>query len=136
MKRGIPISVIFLLLFNEAFDAAAQYCFKRAALVLGARSVTTPAEVFTFSVDALSQGWLWVGVAIIAVVFLSWAIVLTKVDLSVAMPLTSISYVFVALGSMCFLGEHVSLMRWSGIGLILVGVAVVSATSEHPLPKA
>lgn len=135
IKRGIPTSVVLLLLGNELCDAVAQYCFKRAAIALEARSISSLAEAWSFSVDALSQGYLWAGIGIIAAVFLSWAIVLAKVDLSVAMPLTSISYVFVALGAMWFLGEHVSLMRWSGIGLILVGVAIVSATSEHPLPK-
>ena len=136
IKRGIPISVVFLLLLNEAFDTGAQYCFKRAAQQLGSPTVSTVREALAFSVDAFSQGYLWAGIAIIAGVFLSWAIVLTKVDLSVAIPLTSVSYVFVALASRFFLAENVSLLRWSGIGLILIGVGVVSATSEHPGPKA
>ena len=135
IKRGIPVSVVFLLLLNEAFDAVAQYCFKRAAQQLGSPAVSSVGDAAAFAFSALSQGYLWAGVALVALVFVSWAIVLSKVDLSVAMPLTSISYVFVAFAALFFLHEHISVLRWCGIGLILAGVAVVSATSEHPAPK-
>lgn len=135
IKRGIPASVAFLVVLNEAFDAVAQYCFKRAAQHLGSMSVHSISDALVFAWAALGEGYLWAGVALIAIVFLSWAIVLAQVDLSIAIPLTSISYVFVALGSLWFLGEHISLLRWSGIGLILLGVAVVSATSEARPPK-
>jgi len=63
-------------------------------------------------------------------------VVLSKVDLSVAMPMTSFSYVFVALTSMIFLHEHISVMRWCGILFILVGVMIVSQSSHREEEKA
>ena len=46
--------------------------------------------------------------------------------LSVAYPLSCLSFVFGMLGAMAFLGEQIPLGRWIGIGLILVGAALIS----------
>jgi drug/metabolite transporter (DMT)-like permease len=51
---------------------------------------------------------------------LSWA------DLSYVLPLTSIGYVLVAIVGRVFLHEQITARRWSGIALIMVGVALVS----------
>lgn len=133
-KRGIPLSVVVLLLINEMFDAFAQFCFKKTAASQGTPAVVDLSTAYAFVVGTISQGYLWIGVGAIALVLISWLVVLSKIDLSVAVPLTSFSYVFVALVSWVFLHEHISALRWSGIGLILLGVALVSMTSESQEP--
>lgn len=135
MTRRSVTWVILLLLLGEAIDAAAQFCFKQTALALGEPSISSASGALAFAVSALSQGYLWIGMGIVLLVFIGWGIVLSKVDLSVAMPLTSISYLFVALTSVVFLHEHISGLRWLGIGLILIGVMIVAKTSEHPEKK-
>lgn len=52
---------------------------------------------------------------------LSWA------DLSYVLPVTSMNYVLVALAGRLLLHEHISPRRWTGISLIMAGVALVSA---------
>jgi drug/metabolite transporter (DMT)-like permease len=51
---------------------------------------------------------------------LSWA------DLSYVLPLTSVGYVLVALAGRLLLHEQISARRWTGIMLIMTGVALVS----------
>jgi uncharacterized membrane protein len=51
---------------------------------------------------------------------LSWA------DLSYVLPLTSVGYVLVALAGELLLHEQISARRWTGIMLIMTGVALVS----------
>jgi uncharacterized membrane protein len=51
---------------------------------------------------------------------LSWA------DLSYVLPVTSVNYVLVALAGRLLLHEQISPRRWTGIGLIMAGVALVS----------
>jgi drug/metabolite transporter (DMT)-like permease len=55
---------------------------------------------------------------------LSWA------DLSYVLPVTSVNYVLVALAGRLLLGEQISARRWTGIGLIMAGVALVSAATS------
>ena len=53
---------------------------------------------------------------------LSWA------DLSYVVPVTSFSYVLSALVAEVWLGEHVLPLRWAGIAVITLGVALVALT--------
>jgi drug/metabolite transporter (DMT)-like permease len=47
------------------------------------------------------------------------------------LPVTSIGYVMTALAGRFFLHEHISIWRWAGIGLIVLGVTLVARTSPH-----
>lgn len=78
---------------------------------------------------ALSNWRLILGTGLQAVYFGLWLAVLSWEDLSVALPLQALSYVVVAFLSQWYLGEHVGGMRWAGICLICVGVALVTRSS-------
>ncbi len=79
--------------------------------------------------NALSNWRLILGTAMQAVYFGLWLAVLSWEDLSVALPLQALSYLVVAFLAQWILGEHVSGMRWAGICLICVGVALVTKSS-------
>ena len=51
---------------------------------------------------------------------LSWA------DLSYVLPVTAVGYVLVAIAGRVLLHEQITAKRWMGIGLIMLGVALVS----------
>ena len=57
---------------------------------------------------------------------LVWFAVLAKSPLSLVYPLMSLSYVFGLVLARYCLGESISLVRWAGVGLICVGVALVT----------
>ena len=59
-----------------------------------------------------------------------WIVALSRVDVSVAYPMLSVGYVVNALLAMWLFGEVVSLQRWLGIGIILVGVTLVARTGS------
>jgi drug/metabolite transporter (DMT)-like permease len=125
-KRGVPLAILAVLFLNEAVDSFAQFCFKKTALAQGAPSITSLGSAGAFLMGVLGQGYLWLGVAAVALVFVSWTVVLSKVDLSAAMPVTSLSYLMVALTAVVFLHERIPVLEWCGIFLIMVGVAIVS----------
>ncbi len=78
---------------------------------------------------ALTNWRLILGTAMQAVYFGLWLAVLSWEDLSVALPLQALSYVVVAFLAQWYLGENVTPMRWAGICLICVGVALVTRSS-------
>lgn len=80
---------------------------------------------------ALTNWRLILGTAMQAVYFGLWLAVLSWEDLSVALPLQALSYIVVAFLAQWYLGENVSPMRWAGIGLICVGVAMVTRSSVN-----
>ncbi len=82
-------------------------------------------------VQSLSNWRLILGTALQAVYFGLWLAVLSWEDLSVALPLQALSYLIVAFLAQWYLGENVGGMRWAGICLICVGVALVTRSSVH-----
>lgn len=55
-----------------------------------------------------------------------WVVGLSRLPVSQAYPVLSLGYIVAALLAWIMLGESVSLARWSGIGLIIAGVLLVS----------
>lgn len=54
-----------------------------------------------------------------------WLAALSRVPLSVAYPVVSLSYVIILGSSVVILGERPSLTTWSGALLVMVGVALI-----------
>lgn len=55
-----------------------------------------------------------------------WLVVLSHIDVSLAFPVLSLSYVAVVAYSALFMGDAVGLRRWCGVLLIVIGVAVLA----------
>lgn len=74
------------------------------------------------------------GVALLMVWLISQLSLLSRVDLSYVLPVTSISYVLTALMGKFLLHEPVSTGRWIGIGLVVLGVSLVARTVPRTAP--
>jgi uncharacterized membrane protein len=81
-------------------------------------------------VQALFNPWVATGVGLLILWMLSQMTLLSWADLSYVLPVTSVGYVLAALMGHFFMAERISPARWAGIGLIMVGVALVGDT--HP----
>ena len=55
-----------------------------------------------------------------------WIIGLSRVDVSVAYPMLSLGYVVNAFAAWYLFGEVLSMQRLIGIGIILIGVAILA----------
>jgi hypothetical protein len=68
---------------------------------------------------------LLVVLALAAALFALWLLALTKLELSVALPLASIALVANAVGSGFLLGEGLGILRIGGVLTVAVGIAMV-----------
>jgi drug/metabolite transporter (DMT)-like permease len=75
------------------------------------------------------------GVLLLIVWLISQLSLLSRVDLSYVLPVTSVSYVLTALMGEFLLHERVSTGRWIGIGLIGLGVSLVVRTVPRTAPR-
>ena len=110
--------------------AASELMLKKGA------SATAHGGNAWLGIAALASWWTWGGIVCYIASFLSWLHVLRFVPLSIAFPLINVVHVLVPLGALVFLHEPVSLRRWGGIGLILLGIFAIvrpSATAEAKL---
>ncbi len=82
---------------------------------------------------ALLNPWVALGTSLLIVWLLSTMALLSWADLSYVLPVTSIAYVLVALVGRFVLHEAVSPAHWSGIALIMIGVALVGSTAPNTI---
>lgn len=114
-----------LILTGVLLNAAAQLLLKAGTNAVGA---------FAFSRDnILPVGWqiatqppVIAGLACYAVSVVVWIMALSRVEVSVAYPMLSIGYVVNAFAAWYLFGEQISLTKLAGIGIIVLGVYVVS----------
>jgi drug/metabolite transporter (DMT)-like permease len=121
--------VLFLIVMNDTLDTVAQILMKKGL-------VGAPGDAFHFHellhfIVTNATSWLvWLGVIIYTLNFLIWIVVLSKLDLSIAVPVASTNYITLPIMAMFFLHEHVSPLRWAGIILIIAGIHFVSKSSR------
>lgn len=80
-------------------------------------------------IEALFHPLVAIGVILLIVWTLTHMALLSWADLSYVMPVTAIGYVVTAFAARIFLGESVSLARWTGIVLVTAGVTLVGRTA-------
>ena len=77
-------------------------------------------------ITVIFRPWAALGVALLIFWMLSRMTLFSWADLSYVLPVTSIGYVLVAISGRFFLNEQITPARWTGILLIMAGVALVS----------
>ena len=75
----------------------------------------------------LQSGWMWLGIALMALAFFSLLALLSWAQVSFVVPATAANYVVGAVGAKFLLKERVSQARWAGLLLVAAGVALVCA---------
>ncbi len=88
----------------------------------------SPAALASLFVRVFGNGWIWLGIGSLLVFLVSFMVVLSWADYSFVMPVSAASYALVPLMSRWLLDERVSSMRWAGVLLICLGVALVTRT--------
>jgi drug/metabolite transporter (DMT)-like permease len=89
------------------------------------------AQTLDLGLRIFSAPKVWLALGLFAVFFFLWMTVLSYEDLSFALPLTALTYLFNALLVGPFLNETVSPLRWAGTLVIGLGVALVTASGSH-----
>jgi drug/metabolite transporter (DMT)-like permease len=79
-----------------------------------------------FVAAAVSNASVLVGTLMMMAYFGLYAFALSKADISFVLPITAMSYLFVATLAKYFLHEPVSPARWIGAGVITLGVVIVA----------
>ncbi|HEY6349384.1 MAG TPA: EamA family transporter [Candidatus Angelobacter sp.] len=71
------------------------------------------------------------GLLIYGVGTLLWIYAVSQRNISFLYPLTALTYVIVALGGKFIFGEMISPQRWLGIGVVMLGVAMMQLSARE-----
>jgi drug/metabolite transporter (DMT)-like permease len=123
--------LVLILLLGLVFEAVGVVLLSRA--LKETRAAAGPdAPRAALVVRCLRSPVLWAGVACEAVFFGTLVYLLSRGDVSLIWPLTSLGLVLTTLAARCLLHEQVSPLRWVGVGLIVLGSALVIQGGRPP----
>lgn len=74
------------------------------------------------------------GLLIYGIGTLLWIYAVSQRNISFLYPLTALTYVIVALGGKFIFGELISGQRWLGIGIVVIGVAMLQLSAREQKP--
>lgn len=114
---------IVLILVSVLLNSAAQMLMRKGMLAVGEVRLSNLLQMVG---PMLANVWLWLSMLCYAVSILLWMAVLSKVEVSYAYPFLSVGYIVAAVGGYYFFGEGLSLVRLLGIGVICLGVFLIS----------
>ena len=116
----------FVVLFFAALSGAiAETLFSYGMRSFGAMDWSRPARWIDLLLVVPRNPFVLTGVVFASGFFFLYLTALSWADLSYAMPITALSYIFAAVFARAFLGEQVSWHRWIGSLLIAAGIALV-----------
>lgn len=115
------IKFIPIILFSVALNAFAQIFIKKGMMSLGQLSLS-----MGFVLKGLGSFHLWMGMICYAISVLSWMVVLSKVNVSIAYPFLSLGFILSAIIAYYFLGEPLTLYKIIGIALICAGLVFLT----------
>jgi drug/metabolite transporter (DMT)-like permease len=116
-------ALAILVLSGSAGELAVTHGMKKA----GAPDHLRIKQVTSFLGRAFRNGWFWVGVPLMALSFYLLMLLLSWEPISLVIPASALSYVVGTLGAKYILKEDVNGVRWAGVLLVCVGVAIVAA---------
>lgn len=120
---------IAIVLSALIFNALGSVLFKMGAGQQTARRHSGRiSSTLAFAGDMLSNKKILLGLLLQVGAIIGWLAFMSRMDLSFAFPMTSISNVTILLASHFLLHEHVSPRRWWGVLLILVGITIIANT--------
>jgi drug/metabolite transporter (DMT)-like permease len=77
-------------------------------------------------ITSLASPLIWLAIVLIVLDLMIWLYVLKYIPLSIAFPLSRVVDVLVPISCWFILKEGISPLRWCGIALVIIGLAIVA----------
>jgi drug/metabolite transporter (DMT)-like permease len=93
----------------------------------GATETANPNSSWSWTgLSGLGSIYVWIAIVFVILSLITWLYVLRYLPLSIAFPISQSVHVLVPLGSWLVLGENIITLRWIGIALVSLGLAIVA----------
>ncbi|MDY7548185.1 EamA family transporter [Glaciimonas sp. GNP009] len=119
------ITTFGFILTGVLLNALAQLLLKAGTNAVGAIHLTSE-NWFPTGIKLITQLPILGGLTCYVISVGVWIIGLSRVDVTIAYPMLSLGYIVSAIGAWYFLGEVISAQRIMGIGVIIVGVVLLT----------
>lgn len=121
-ERRMDIATILLLLTSVALATTGQLLLKAGMNEVG---VLGAGDFVELARSALTTWQIVVGLAAFGASAVFWLLTLSRVPLSTAYPMVSLSYLLILAFSVLVLDERPTATVWVGAGLIMTGISMI-----------
>lgn len=120
------IQAILLVVVSESCTMVGQILYKKGTNQLEPPSLKNQGSYLRFFWAILQLPGIWLGLFCMGVGLVVWLIALSKFDLSLVFPVSSMQYILALIGSRIFLREKIDRMKLLGTLLITGGIIAIS----------
>jgi len=117
----MSLSVFGLILLSVTLSALAQISMK-----FGMSSLNGPTTALTLLLQAFTQPYVLLGLFLYATGAVSWLLVLSRLEVSIAYPFVALGFILTLVFSAFFLHEPLTLPKILGTGLVVLGVVLLT----------
>ncbi len=118
--------IIIILLIALVFEAVGVVFLSGGLKEIGELKQVNVSAIAQLIKRGATNGKILLGILFEAIFFGALLYLLSQRDVSLIWPLTSLGFVITAVAAKIFLHEQVSLVRWIGVSLIVLGAVFVS----------
>lgn len=128
--------ILTVLIVALIFEAIGVVLLSRGMKQIGSLERFTLSETGRWALRGATNPSILMGVALESVFFAGLLFLLSREDVSVVWPLTSLGFVLTTLSAKFLLGEHVTPVRWAGVTLIVLGAGLITWSEKRkPLDR-
>ncbi len=120
------MSTIAIMLASIVLATAGQVLLRAGMSRVGEVTAVIASRGVVHAITAVATTWqVVVGLGSFGLSAVFWLVALSRVPLSTAYPVVSLSYVLILVFSVIVLGERPAVTVWVGAFLIMIGIAMV-----------
>jgi len=121
----VSLSAFAFLMTGVLLNSAAQLLLKAGTNSLGVLTLTRQGWADTLARMATQPHFI-AGTAVYVASLVVWVFGLSRVPVSMTYPMLPLGYVVNAIAAHYLFGESVTVVRWLGIGFIVLGVWLIA----------
>src|SRR5512137_636101 len=122
--------ILIILILALVVEAVGVVFLSKGLKQIGEVQTVSTREISRIIGKGMTNPSVLLGVALEAAFFGALLYLLSQRDVSLIWPLTALGFVITALAARFLLKEEVSALRWTGVGLIVVGAILVSYSEK------
>jgi drug/metabolite transporter (DMT)-like permease len=129
--------ILIVLIIALMLEAVGVVFLSKGLKQIGEVERVSATEIIRIVKKGLLNSNILIGIVFEAIFFAGLLFLLSRAEVSVVWPLTSLGFVITTVAAKIFLHEQISVMRWLGVCLIVGGAALITWSDRnraHP-PK-
>jgi drug/metabolite transporter (DMT)-like permease len=122
--------LLVVLFIGLVFEAVGVIYLNKGVKQAGEIQKISASEILRVVKNGVTNGNILFGILLMAIFFCGLLYLMSQGTVSFVWPLTSLGFVLTTLAARFILHEEVSLVRWSGVFLIMVGAGFITYSEK------